>query len=64
MGGASVFDTGKTYDWRSDSKVTHRSAKSYAADDKRVYTGNVTGGIDPPLGKYIKSDSEMPMVHA
>jgi hypothetical protein len=63
MGGVSTFLTSsKAYDWSDEEKVTKRSARSYAADDGRVYKGYSSKGLKPPVGMNIYSESEIPLV--
>lgn len=61
MGGMSSGYSG-SYDWRKDDSVTKRSASSYADDDDRNYKGFSSVGIDPPVGKNIKTESKLAAV--
>lgn len=57
MGGYSEsYASSSSYDFDRAPSVTKRTAKSYAAEDKRVYTPPKKG-LDSPVGKDIKSDS-------
>jgi hypothetical protein len=55
MGGYSSVNP-RDYDWRDNASVTKRSAQSYAADDKRVYSGG-RDGIKSPVGVNIATKS-------
>jgi hypothetical protein len=62
MGGSSTFSSSGTYDW--SSAAAHKSAKSYADEDKRTYTGYSSRGLEPPVGKDISTNSKLPVVLA
>jgi len=47
------------YDWRDDSKVTKKTAREYAKEDKREYSGMSSKGIPSPVGKELSSDSPL-----
>lgn len=60
MGGTSVYRPRK-YDWGEDDETIGRSADSYATDDKRVFTGSRTGGIEYPIDIDISTESIYPI---
>jgi hypothetical protein len=63
MGGASSYsERPSSYDWSDEEKVTKRSARSYAADDGRVYKGYSSKGLEPPIGMNITTKSILPEV--
>ena len=58
-GGSTSWSDSHDYDWSSSSTVTKKSARSYAQDDKRTYTGHTSQGLEPPVGKNISTDSSL-----
>jgi hypothetical protein len=63
MGGwSSDSGSSRSYDWSDDSKVTRKSATSYAKDDKRTYSGEHSKGIPAPVGKDIEAKGDRALV--
>jgi len=58
-GGSTSYSGSRSYDFSDDVSVTKRSARSYAEEDKRKYTGRSSKGIDAPVGKEIKTNSKL-----
>jgi len=59
MGGQSTnYGSSRGYDWSDSKSVTRRSARSYAQDDRRRYTGS-SEGLGAPVGKEIKTNSKL-----
>lgn len=60
MGGMSTsWGSSNRYKWDDDDKTTRKSAKDYAKQDKRDYTGSSSTGIKPPVGQDIQTDSKL-----
>ena len=60
MGGmSSDWGDSSAYDFSGDSHVTKKSAKDYARDDNRSYTGSSSKGIAPPVGKNITAKGDL-----
>jgi len=63
MGGwSSDSGSARDYDWSSSSRVTKKSAREYASEDKRAYSKQEDKGINAPVNKDIKTDSEMALI--
>lgn len=63
MGGMSTdWDYSGSYNWSDDDKTRKKSARDYAKNDNRTYTGNRTQGLEPPVGKEIKTDSPLAQI--
>jgi hypothetical protein len=60
MGGSSTFSSSGNYDW--GDKAAKKTARDYAVDDKRVYTGRSSKGLKPPVGTDISTESKLPVV--
>ena len=58
MGGMSS-DYTSSYDWSSRKSVTRKSAKNYAQDDDRDYSGHSSKGLGAPKGKEISTQSPL-----
>ena len=58
MGGMSS-DYTSGYDWSSHRSVTGKSAKDYAQDDDRRYSGQSSRGLGAPQGKEISTESPL-----
>jgi hypothetical protein len=55
MTGCSTSVSAKDYDWSNDKKITRKSAKDYASDDKRIYKPSSIG-LKPPVGMEISTN--------
>lgn len=60
MGGSSTFSSSGSYDW--SRSAAHKTAKDFADDDRRTYTGYSARGLDPPVGKDISTKSKLPVI--
>jgi len=62
MGGTSTEVSSSRYDWSDGATVTRRSAASYAAVDRREYTGYTSRGLKPPKNIDMSTESLYPEI--